>query len=127
LTYACATILDPRFKATPFQNPDAIEAAKVKIIKEMVALTQTDSTSLNEPAVENATSILDSPGDKSSGLDKYKIRLWSRYIDYFCKSVEQVDCSASSCENELLQYLGEKTLIQKMVTKFPITGLTVSF
>ncbi|XP_046387499.1 zinc finger BED domain-containing protein 4-like [Ischnura elegans] len=121
LTYACATILDPGFKATPFQNSDAIEAAKVKIIKEMVALTQTDSTSRNEPAVENATSTLESPGDKS-----YK-GLWSHYKDYFCKSVDKVDCSASSCENELLQYLGEKTLIPKTVKKFPIIGLTVSF
>lgn len=102
LSYACATMLDPRFKVTPFKSPNAIKAAKAKIIQEMVALAESDETTTCEPA--NPTSET-SDGTKKKGL-------WSYYKDYFGKQEEEDD-SAFACESELAQYLKEKNLDPK--------------
>lgn len=110
ITYACATLLDPRFKATPFENSTAFEAAKGKIIEEMVALSQTEGEKTST-VVQTSTSI--------AGTDKSSRGLWSYYKNYFVKNEESSDHTVSSCENELDRYLSEKNLDPKKGEQVP--------
>lgn len=104
IMYASATILDPRFKAKPFKNNNALQAAKANIIAEMKSLTpQVEEETATSAVVSNEPS---SSHSKSKGL-------WSHYMELCVKNDDLEEEEINSWEIELQNYLGERNLDPK--------------
>lgn len=98
INFGVATLLDPRFKATPFKKADCLEAAKKRVLEEMEssASTPTPTQVSSEPE----------PSDQK------EISFWSHYVQAFA-GVNPVEEHVSTCESELKMYLSEKALSTK--------------
>lgn len=108
--FAIATILDPRFKRTPFLNEDNFKSAKEKIIEEM-------QLSFPEEPEGKQTEALSSypPNEPASKKSKNSSSFWSHYNTAFSdKTTSSNQEETKSCEEELNTYLSEKLVDPKL-------------
>lgn len=98
---AVATILDPRFKAVPFKDKEALEEAKTRILTEM---RDAESPGSSNTSVEQE--------EPSHSLDESKqLSFWSHYAQAFANVNPISSTVQRTLENELQLYL-EEGLIQ---------------
>ncbi|XP_054280480.1 zinc finger BED domain-containing protein 4-like [Macrosteles quadrilineatus] len=104
-TYACATLLDPRFKSTPFKKKDNFEMAKIHVLEEMKTFSTPTSEAAPPPAPQEDTQL------KRKGF-------WAQYMEAFGQEEHTGDGDQEkSLESEVNAYLNEKTFDPKQGQK----------
>lgn len=123
LTFACATLLDPRFKATPFKCEEHLERAKLRLLEEMGSMDQEideDSGDQNSSDQQSSQPTGSTGTDSSSNRNENKSKgFWSQYKEVFTEAYSNVsdETEVVSALDELNVYLKEKNMDPKHAEK----------
>lgn len=105
VTLACATLLDPRFKTTPFKCEEHLERAKLRVLEEMRSMDQERSN------VDQQYSCPSTPTDTASSSTKNQ-GFWSQYKEVYKEAYSESseETQVVSALEELNVFLQEKNM-----------------